>query len=173
MKRIGFFGGCFNPPTNIHIKIANDLIKQGEIDSIFFVPVNDYYKKDNLISSKHRYNMLKLMVEEYKNIEIEDIEIKLDRKLYAVDIFEMLKKKYFNDKLFMIMGSDNFNNMHKWKDYDKIKDEYNYIIIERNNNDISSTDIRNMIKSKNDRAKEYLPNKVYKYILENKLYKED
>ena len=46
MKRIGFFGGCFNPPTNMHIKIANDLIEQGKLDKVVFMPVNDYYKKE-------------------------------------------------------------------------------------------------------------------------------
>ena len=46
MKKIGFFGGCFNPPTNMHIKIANNLIKEGKLDKVVFVPMNDFYKKE-------------------------------------------------------------------------------------------------------------------------------
>ena len=60
MKKIGFFGGCFNPPTNMHIKIANDLIKEGKLDKVIFIPMNDFYKKEELIEAKHRFNMLKL-----------------------------------------------------------------------------------------------------------------
>ena len=62
MEKIGFFGGCFNPPNNLHIEIANNLIKTKKLDKVVFVPVNDYYKKEGLIGAKHRYNMLKLAI---------------------------------------------------------------------------------------------------------------
>ena len=68
MKKVGFFGGCFNPPTNIHMELANKLIKEGKLDKVIFVPVNDYYNKENLEKAKHRYNMLKLATKNYKDI---------------------------------------------------------------------------------------------------------
>ena len=92
MERIGFFGGCFNPPNNLHIEIANNLIKNGKLDKVVFVPVNDYYKKPGLIEAKHRYNMLKLATQNYENIEVDDIEIKENKVLYAVDAFELMQK---------------------------------------------------------------------------------
>ena len=64
MKKIGFFGGCFNPPTNMHIKIANNLIKERKLDKVVFVPMNDLYKKEGLVEAKHRYDMLKLAISE-------------------------------------------------------------------------------------------------------------
>ena len=177
MKRIGFFGGCFNPPNNVHIKIANDLIKENKLDEVVFIPVNDYYNKEKLVEAKHRYKMLKLSIQGYHNLKVDDIEIKEKRKLYAVDAFRVIRNSAYATKclkrdIFMIMGSDNFNKMPKWKDYDIIKDEYNYIVIERNKNDISSTKIREMIKLKNDEVKKYLHEDVYKYIIENNLYSE-
>jgi len=172
MNKIGFFGGCFNPPTNIHIEIANNLVKQGKLDKVVFVPVNDYYEKNDLISQQHRFNMLKLAIKNFKYFDIEDIELKQYKKFYAVDIFKILNEKYINSDIFMIMGSDNYNKMPGWKDYTKIKDLYKYIVIERNNNDISSTQIRQMIKDNNTNVEEYIPKDVYKYILENNLYKE-
>lgn len=60
LKKIGFFGGCFNPPTNVHINLAKRLIIEKKIDMVFFVPVGDYYKKQELETAKHRLNMLKL-----------------------------------------------------------------------------------------------------------------
>lgn len=176
MKKIGFFGGCFNPPTNIHIKIANQLIEQGKLDKVVFVPVNDYYKKKDLLEAKHRYNMLKLATKDYNNLEVDDIEIKENRELFAVDIFEIIGSRfseqyYHKNDTFMIMGSDNYNKMSTWKDYDKIKDNYNYIVIDRDENEISSTEIRNMIKNSDKRVKEYLSKDVYEYILKNNLYK--
>lgn len=173
MKKIGFFGGCFNPPTNVHIKIANNLIKQGNLDKVVFIPVNDYYKKQDLIEAKHRYNMLKLATMGYDNLEVDDIEIKEKRKLFAVDAFEVISNSNFakDTEVFLIMGSDNYHKMPNWKDYDKIKDKYNYIIIERDEKEISSTQIRDMIKNNDEKVLEYISTEVYAYIFQNELYK--
>lgn len=175
MERVGFFGGCFNPPTNIHINIANNLIKQGKLDKVIFIPVNDYYNKEELIEAKHRYNMLKIIIGNHKNLEVDDIEIKENRKLFAVDAFELIaddySSYYYKDNIFMIMGSDNYKSMPTWKNYSRIKDKYNYIIIDRNEKEISSTQIRKMIKNDDRKALEYLPKEVCNYIKENNLYK--
>lgn len=176
MKKIGFFGGCFNPPSNMHIKIANSLIKEGKLDKVIFVPMNDFYKKEGLINAKHRYKMLKLALKDHNNLEVDDIEIKENRPLFAIDAFEVIKKSNYlklneETEMFLIMGSDNFNKMPKWKDYNKIKDKYKYIIIDRDEKDISSTEIRNMIKNNDEEVVKYLPEEVYNYIIENELYK--
>lgn len=141
MGKVGFFGGCFNPPNYIHINIANNLIKEKKLDKVVFVPVNDYYKKKDLIEARHRYNMLKLAIKDYNNLYVDDIEIKENKNLYAVDAFKLIaKSKYAKDNIiFFIMGSDNYNKMPNWKDYEIIKDKYKYLIIERNENDIAST----------------------------------
>ena len=174
MSKIGFFGGCFNHPNTLHIEIANNLINNKKIDKVIFIPVNDFYKKDGLIEAKHRYNMLKLATKKYNNIDVDDIELKENRELYAVDAFELIRKSRFinkNDDVFFIMGSDNYSKMPKWKDYNKIKDEYKYIVIEREKNQITSTNIRKMINEKNDDVKNYLDKSVYEYIVKNNLYK--
>ena len=171
MEKIGFFGGCFNPPTNIHIELANNLIKEGKSDKVVFVPVNDSYVKNGLISANHRVNMIKLAIKGYNNLEVDDIEIKENKKLFAVNAFELITKKYSkNCEIFFIMGSDNFEKMHNWKAYNKIKDQ-KYIVIKRDKNEISSTKIRKMIAGNDKNVKKYLPEEVYKYIKENKLYK--
>lgn len=175
MQKIGFFGGCFNPPTNIHINIANNLIKQGKLDKIVFVPVNDYYKKENLAEAKHRFNMLKLAVEKYNNLEASDIEIKENRKMFATDAFKLIYNNINADKennadVFFIMGSDNFNKMNTWKEYESIKDKYKYIIVNRNIDDVNSTQVREMIKNKDTKVIKFLDKDVYNYIVKNNLY---
>ena len=176
MEKIGFFGGCFNPPTNIHIKIAKDLIEKGKLYKVVFVPVNDYYKKNDLIEAKHRYNMLKLAVKNYKNLEVDDIELKENKKLYAVDVFKIISNSVYIEKnkktdIYLIMGSDNFEKMPTWKEYDEIKNKYNYIVIDRDEKEISSTEIRDMLKNGDKKVVEYIPKEVYEYIIKNELYK--
>ncbi len=58
--RIGFFGGCFNPPTNAHINLAKKALKECNLDKVIFVTVGDFYDKKELVPGKDRYNMLKI-----------------------------------------------------------------------------------------------------------------
>ncbi len=66
--RIGFFGGSFNPPTNAHINLAKRALEECELDKVIFVPIGDFYEKAGLVSGKHRYNMLKIACERYKEL---------------------------------------------------------------------------------------------------------
>ena len=189
MEKVGFFGGCFNPPTNIHINLANKLIKDRVLDKVYFVHVGDYYKKTSLVSAMDRFNMLKLATADYKNIEIDDIVCKSEKRLFAIDTFKLLSEKY-NKKfdIYFIMGSDNFEKMPEWKDYEELISNYKFVVIERINHsitiknknvinyknsliqeDMSSTKIRNMIKANKD-VTEYINKDVIKYIKSNKLY---
>lgn len=157
------------------------------MDKIYFVPVGNYYEKSSLIEAKHRYNMLKLAIED--KMDVEKIAIESKVKLYAIDTFELLKEKYNKDDIFFIMGSDNFRKMPTWKNYEKLKTNYNIIVIERerkkirNENqkniiefipeklaEIDSTQIREMFKNNEKNVKKYLNPKVYEYIQKNNLY---
>lgn len=176
MGKIGFFGGAFNPPTNIHINIATNLIKERKLDKVVFVPVNDFYEKKNLAEATHRYNMLKLATKGKENLEVDDIEIKENRKLFAKDAFELISKNYYSkgykkEDIFLIMGLDNYEKMPKWKDYKKIKDSYQYIVIDRDESLVSSTNIRNMIKNDKKEVLNYISKDLYEYIIKNNLYK--
>ena len=185
--KIGFFGGSFNPPSYTHINLAKKLISEYNLDKIYFVPVGNYYEKSSLIEAKHRYNMLKLAIED--KMDVEKIAIESKVKLYAIDTFELLKEKYNKDDIFFIMGSDNFRKMPTWKNYEKLKTNYNIIVIERerkkirNENqkniiefipeklaEIDSTQIREMFKNNEKDVKKYLNPKVYEYIQKNNLY---
>lgn len=186
--KIGFFGGCFNPPINTHISIANSLIKNKILDKVVFVPVGDYYKKQDLVPAIHRYNMLKISCENYKSVEIEDIACKHKGTLYAIDTFELIQKKYGNESdIYFIMGSDNFEKMPGWKNSKETLDKYKFIVVERpaheminklenviytkmnQIDDITSTRIRNKLKN-GENVTNWIEEKTLRYIKENKLY---
>lgn len=163
-------------------------MKKYSLDKVIFVPVGNYYEKENLIDAKHRYNMLELWAEDYEEIEVEKIAIESKIKLYASDTFKLIKEKYKDNEIFFIMGSDNFRKMPTWKNHEELITKYNIIVIERERKKIrkenpeniieyipeklatiDSTKIRNMIKN-NENPERYLNPKVYKYIKQNKLY---
>lgn len=130
-------------------------------------------KKRDWLLGKHRYNMLKILVEKEKNINVDDMELNVDKKLYAVDVFKLIEEKYKGNNIYYIMGSDNYEKMPKWKEYEYIIEKYKYIVLEREENIISSTKIRNMIKNKDEKVLEVLDKDVYNYIKKHKLYIDD
>lgn len=188
LKKIGFFGGCFNPPTKVHINLANALIKSGLVDKVIFVPVGDYYNKQNLVSANHRYNMLKLLCNNNKFLDVENIASIHSNILYATDTFKKIYDKY-NElaQIYFIMGSDNFKKMPTWKDYNRIITQYKFIVIQRFEDEeqikkdnvlyytpeqiqnMNSTQIREMIKQ-HQNVEEFLEMQELQYIKRNKLY---
>ena len=188
LKKIGFFGGCFNPPTKVHINLANALIKSGLVDKVIFVPVGDYYNKQNLVSAKHRYNMLKLLCNNNKFLDVENIASIHSNILYATDTFKKIYDKY-NElaQIYFIMGSDNFKKMPTCKDYNLIITQYKFIVIQRFEDEeqikkdnvlyytpeqiqnMNSTQIREMIKQ-HQNVEEFLEMQELQYIKRNKLY---
>lgn len=188
--KIGIFGGSFNPPHNMHKDIALNLIKNGYLEKVIYVPVGDKYEKDELISYYHRLNMLKLMVKNNKKIKVSDIGC--DEELqYTYQVLDYYKKKYKKDDIYFICGVDNLELFNTWKNYEYILTKYKLLVINRNKdinklldkykeykeniiitnikeNFISSTYIRNNINNKD--IKEYIDKEVYNYIKENNLY---
>ena len=102
MKKYGFFGGSFNPITNAHIQIALNILKRYNLDKIIFVPVGNNYQKAELIDEKHRYNMIKIAIQDYKTLQVSDIELNSKKDYKAIDIFKIIKQKYVNTDILWI-----------------------------------------------------------------------
>jgi len=198
MKKIAFFGGSFNPPNNTHLSIAQNILKQINLDELYFVPVGNYYNKKDLIDVKHRFEMLKILTQSEKNIDVLDITLNEKQDLKAIDIFYKIKHMYINDDIYFIMGADNFSKILSWKNVKQLVKNFKIIIVERDDinineiieknsilNDnknnlisvyksneldiINSTKIREKINLNED-ISNFLNEGIYNYILDNKLY---
>lgn len=203
MKRKGsvvVFGGSFNPPLNSHFSIAQQVLNQyEEVEKIIFVPVNKKYEKDGLIENKHRYHMLKRVVDKNKSFMVSDIDMHKNRSLCTIEVLEEIQKQFKDKKICFLMGSDNLKEFHTWKGAEEIISKYKILIMERNQDkmediikenellnyyqeniekinqeirsNFSSTYVRSQIK-KQKSVRYLLPDEVYEYIEENKLYRE-
>lgn len=171
-EKVGFFGGCFNPLTNAHINLIKNVIEKENLDKVYFVPMGNSYEKEDLIDFKHRVNMLNLVAEKEEKIEILDFLGNINKKMYAIDTFKILDEKFPNVDRFFIMGTDNYEKLNSWKNFEMLKN-YNYIVLDRNTpsntKEISSSTVRNKIK-KNEKIDKLVPEEVKKYIYNNKLY---
>ncbi len=195
--KIGIFGGSFNPPHKMHKKIAKVLIKKGYVDKVIFVPTGMKYEyKTNLISNEKRVDMLSLMIEKEKNMAISKYELQ-SKPIYTYETLKHFKKKYKDDEIYFICGTDNLSYIDKWKNGKDILKNYKLLVIKRETDEIepllkkyrkyrqniivtkikektvSSTKIRTYLKQNNSlKARVYIDRKVYNYIKENHLYEE-
>jgi len=187
--KIGVYVGSFNPVHKGHLKIVDFLLNK-HLDKILMMPTGAYWDKNDLANLKDRINMLKIY--ENERIIVEDEKNDLP---YTYLVMEHLSNKYKNAELHLIIGADNIVNFDKWMNYKALL-KNNLIIVARNNIDIkrylrkfgkrdkyifvegleemdvSSTEIRNLVKENNYKDIEKLIDiKVLDYITENKLYK--
>ncbi len=193
--KIGIFGGSFNPPTKMHLLIAEKLIKEKYVDKIIYVPTGKMYKyKNNLISDKYRYQMLKIMTQNNKNILVSDYELK-PHEVYTYQTLKHFQNKYKNDTIYFICGSDNLSYINKWKNALEIMQNYKILVIKREGysvddilsklneykdniiitkvkeKNISSTLARNYIAQKDfQKLNKVIDERIIDYIIKNKLY---
>lgn len=188
--KLGFFGGSFNPPTVAHYNLVRQAMEEYNLDSVYFVPVNNLYTKANLVSIDDRIKMLEILCKNDSNIFVSKIERDINMNFKAIDIFKIIEKKFQGNQILFLMGEDNFEKMPDWKCYDELK-KYTYIVFQRNekydkkiscnnvfymknkeNIKISSTIIRNKLK-KGEPIKGLVTEDVEKYIIDKGLYLEE
>jgi len=171
-NRIGFFGGCFNPVTNAHLQLIEKVIKQENLDKVYFVPMGDLYEKKELISLTHRIKMLELAFENQDKMEILNIS-NTNQKTSAIDTFQIIDEKFPEAERFFIMGSDNFEKMKTWKNSEELMEKYQYIVLDRKKGDfknISSSLVREKQK-RGEMIGNLVPEQILTYIEQMKLYK--
>lgn len=132
--KIGIFGGCFNPPHQMHKDIAINLLKNNYLDKVIYVPTGNFYQKCNLASDIDRYNMLKIMLKDIQNVEVSDYEFGTFK--YTYQTLNHFKKIYPNDDIYFICGSDNLKEIDEWKEYKYILNNFKLLVIKRNDDDI-------------------------------------
>ena len=191
--KIGVFGGSFNPPHKLHLNIGLELVNKQYVDKVIYVPTGSKYKyKNNLLPDKNRLEMLEILTKTQEYLDVNDYELK-DEVVYTCETLAYFKELYPNDEIYFICGADNLSYIDKWKNGEKILNNYKIIAMKRKgedieellkkfvdyqNNiivadveqqDISSTDIREKLKN-NENVLDVLDKDVYEYIRKNKLY---
>lgn len=168
MSRIGFFGGCFNPPTLAHFEIVKNALKEFNLDKVIIVPMGDRYQKKDLISFEHRFNMLQKMFINDGKVEISRMQANQNEVSYAIDSFRKIDEDYKNDDRYFIMGYDNFSKIETWKESNKLVKDRKFIVFERTN-PTSSSLVRERIRTKENVERLILP-EIAKYISKEGLY---
>ena len=191
--KIAILGGTFDPPHLGHLILADTVIRELNYDKVLFIPskIPPHKNISGEVSNEDRLNMLKLSIEDDKRFSFDDYELKSEGISYSIKTLNYLYENYDIDgKIALIIGADLIKDFHRWKEPEKISELANIVAVNREESDnldkeniekynikiiiapridISSTLIRERIK-KNKAFRYFLNDKVYNYIISNKLY---
>ena len=132
-RRIGLFGGTFNPPHMGHMIIAQDAFHAFDLSKVVFIPcyTPPHKTPSHLASTKHRLAMLEAAIEDDVRYELSDIEIENGGASYSVDTARYFKKQYPDAELCFIIGTDSLVELYMWKDIEELLQLCRFITISR------------------------------------------
>jgi nicotinate-nucleotide adenylyltransferase len=191
LKRVGIFGGSFDPPHIGHLIIAELARRSLDLDVVYFVPAyRPPHKVGNHPSTaRDRIQMTKLSVRGNKGLQVSDVELRRKGVSYTVDTVKSFRKRFPSAELFLIVGGDSLQQFHSWRNPDIILSEASLGVYRRPRArprtsksfasklfwikgpaiDISSSDIRNRI-SRGKSIRYMVRENVLSFMTRNRLY---
>ncbi|MEW9123386.1 MAG: nicotinate (nicotinamide) nucleotide adenylyltransferase [Thermotaleaceae bacterium] len=199
-KIIAVFGGAFSPITNAHLALAEQICNEYQsIEKVLFLPVSDCYHKHGLLPAHHRVAMLKELFKTNSKFQVSEVETASPVLLNTMDSLSIIQSQYPEYTISFIMGSDNLKQIHEWHQARKLIEQFKFMIITRNGdeiesiieenlilknykssfikvtetirNDNSSTIVRTLLEQ-NKSIRYLVPDEVFYYIKEHNLFKE-
>ena len=169
--------------------LASFLAQWGFVDQVWLTlsPRNPLKKEDALLPDLKRLTMLNIALKGANMLDVCDIELTMPTPSFTINTLDLLAQRFPNKHFKLIIGSDNWAIFDKWKDSQRLLDDYGVIVyprpgypVTRTNVDgmelvdaptvnISSTFVRKAI-AQGKNMEYFLPSGVYKYIIEHKLY---
>jgi len=197
--KIAILGGSFDPPHNGHVAIANRLLKLLNFDQVWLMPCYQHPFNKNLSAPNIRFEMTKFL--ENALVKVSDLEIKKKTISYSIDALKFLAKTRPQDNFSWIIGTDQVGSFTKWKNWQKIIDNFQLIIVPRTEYEKAEKQLQNiktkvshpeniilidrkifspiyissrLIRKKIKEGKSisnFVPKNVEKYIIQGKLYR--
>ncbi len=186
---IGLYFGSFNPIHLGHLIIANHVVEETDLDEVWFIvtPQNPFKKNNTLLNESHRLQLVRLAIEGSRKLKANNIEFSLPRPSYTCDTLIHLQERYPSRVFSLIIGSDGYQNINKWKNANYILNNFqillftrpgfeeikpiseNTILISAPLLDISATQIRHKIKHRKS-IRYLVPDIIMEEIINNGYY---
>jgi nicotinate-nucleotide adenylyltransferase len=158
MRKIGIFGGSFNPIHYGHIVLAQAVQKQCGLDEVWLVvsPQNPLKQQADLLDDRLRLELARKALEGVEGVYASDYEFRLPKPSYTWNTLQHLSADYPDDEFFLLIGGDNWAHFERWRQWKDILRNYKVIVYPRDNYpgtielpllDVSSTEIRQKVKA--------------------------
>lgn len=145
---MGLYFGSFNPVHHGHLIIASHMVNFTEVDVVWFVvsPQNPFKESGSLLNENHRKHLVDLAIEGDHRLKSSNIEFKLPRPSYTINTLVHLEENYPAHDFAIIMGSDGFKNINKWKNAEVILKNYEILIYKRAGFEVDTAMLRSNIR---------------------------
>ena len=199
-KRIGIFGGAFDPPHNAHVALAQTALAELELDALHVIPTGQaWHKARTLSAAEHRLAMAKLAFQKVPRVVVDDREIRRAGPTFTVDTVQALQAENPGAQLYLMMGADQFAAFKQWHQWQEIMQiaiiciasrarfdwsreqfeslnwpEHRILMLQMPSMSVSATQIRQLIAGglgENQALTDLLPASVASYIAKHQLYK--
>ncbi len=136
--KVGLYFGSFNPIHHGHLLIASYVLQHTPLQQIWFVvsPQNPLKPATSLLNEYHRLFLVQLAIEGETGFKASDIEFKLPKPSYTIDTLTYLQEKYAQHEFSIVMGSDSFQNLPKWKNASYLLGHYDIHVYKRPGTDL-------------------------------------
>lgn len=132
-RRIGILGGSFNPPHYGHLLIAEQVGCQLELDEVWLMPTATppHAETKTTIAARHRLEMVRLAIDSNPLFKIQTIETDRGGINFTVDTLTSLQEWHPEAEFYFIIGTDSANDLHTWRDIDRLVELVNFVGVQR------------------------------------------
>ena len=132
MKRIGVFGGTFDPLHLGHLRAAEVVRDALRLDKVLFVPASTPpHKASPVTGADHRLGMLERALSGESFFEVSRLELDRGGRSYTIDTLEALVAGSKDSRVFFVTGTDAFSEIRTWKCWQKLLDAHWFVVHER------------------------------------------
>lgn len=138
MKKIGLFGGTFDPIHNGHLHIAGAFADELGLDTVVFLPAGDPYHKDTASAcADDRLAMVELAVSNDVRFAVSDCDLVREGATYTFDTVQIFRQQFPSAQLWWLMGSDSLMKLHTWKKWQTLVRQTHIAIAMRQGDSLS------------------------------------
>ena len=190
-RRVGLFGGSFDPVHNAHVALAKTALEQLALDELRWIPVGTPWQKARrLADADDREAMVRLAIADEPRFVLDPIELRRDGPTFTLDTVRELVAGEPGNTWFLILGQDQYASLHTWHDWRELlslvclaianrpgaaiavnsqiaKVEHREVALPMM--DVSSTEVRRRVAA-GESVADLVPEAVARYIEEHRLY---
>lgn len=186
MRKIGIYGGTFDPIHHAHLILAREAYEQLGLEKVIFVPAAVSPLKDlPAASAEMRLSMLQAAIADEPGFVMDDCELKRPPPSYSIDTVEQIRKREgAGRELYWLVGDDNLPDLPKWHRFAELGKMVQFVVLDRTGSktkhsykmvgrkiDISATEIRKRVASGRS-IRYFVPSAVEEIIRRGNLYRE-
>ena len=185
-KKIGLYGGTFDPIHYAHLILAREALEELGLERIIFIPaaVSPHKLELKPTPSGVRVEMLRAAIEGESCFTMDDLEVTRPAPSFSIDTIEEFQRRDRQSEIFYLIGSDNLPLLDTWRRIGDLRKLVQFVVLDRGIGpmrsefptirrqiDISATEIRNRVAT--HRSIRYLvPPAVEEIIRRHQLYQE-